>query len=47
MGDVVETPREVRLVPVGEVAAVGEIHGEDLVAGLEDGEIDGGIRLGA
>lgn len=31
---------------MGEVASVGEIHGENFIAGLEDGEIDGGIRLG-
>ena len=47
VGDLVETAGEIRLVAVGEVAAVGEVHGEDLVAGLEHGEVDGGVRLRA
>ncbi len=32
---------------VGEMAAVGEVHGEDFVAGLQDGEVDGHVRLRA
>ena len=47
VGDLVEAAGEIRLVAVGEVAAVGEVHGEDLVAGLEHGEVDGGVRLRA
>ncbi len=47
VGDVIEAAGEIRLVAVGEVAAVGEIHGEDLVAGLEHGEINGHVRLRA
>ncbi len=36
---------EIGKVPVGEVTAVGEVHRENLVAGLEDAEVDGGIGL--
>lgn len=47
VGDVVESAGEVGFVAVGEVTAVGEIHREDFIAGLEHGEIDGGVGLGA
>ncbi len=45
--DFVEFAGEIRGVAVGEMAAVGEIHGEDFVARLQDGEIDGHVRLRA
>ena len=45
--DLVELAGKVRLVPVGEVAAVGQIHGEDAVARFEDAEIDGHVCLTA
>ena len=47
VGDLEEAAGEVRLVAMGEVAAMGEIHGEDAVAGLEDGEVDGHVGLAA
>ncbi len=34
-------------MPMSKVAAVGEVHGENFISGLKDGEIDGGVRLGA
>ena len=34
-------------MPVGEMAAVGEVHGQDLVARFEGGEIDGHVGLRA
>ena len=45
--DLVELAGEIRRMTVGEVAAVGEVHGQDPVAGIEHGEIDRGVRLGA
>jgi hypothetical protein len=47
VGDVVEAAGEVGFVAVGEVAAVGEVHGEDFVSGFEDREVDSGVCLGA
>ncbi len=46
--DVEETPGEVGFVSVGEVSPVSEVHGQDAVAGLEDGEVHGhvGLRTG-
>ena len=46
-GDRVEVAREVHLVPVRQVAAVVEPQGQDRVAGLEAGEVDGHVRLRA
>ncbi len=43
--DAVEAAGEIHLVAVREVAAVREVHGQDQVAGLEHGEINGGIGL--
>ena len=45
MGDGVEAPAEIGFVAVGEVAAVGEVHGEDFVTELQGGEIDCGVGL--
>ncbi len=47
VGDLEEAAGEIGLIAVGEMAAVGEIHGQDAVAGLEDGEVDGHVRLAA
>ena len=47
VGDFVEFAGEVGLVPVGEVASVREVHGEDAIAGLEDAEVDGHVGLAA
>ena len=47
VGNLVEFAGEIRFVAVGEVAAVGEVHGEDFVAGGEDAEINGHVRLTA
>ena len=47
MANFVKLAGEIRLVAVREVAAVGEVHGEHLVAGLEHGEIDGHVGLAA
>src|SRR5208282_92543 len=47
MDDLKETAGEVGLVAVGKVAAVREVHGQHLVAGLENGEIDGHVGLAA
>ena len=38
---------EIRLVAVGQMPAVAQIHREHLVAGLEHGEINGHVRLAA
>ena len=38
---------EIRLVAVGQMAAVAQIHREHLVAGFEHGKIDGHVRLAA
>ena len=43
--DVVEPPREVHLEAVGQVAAVRQLEREDRVARLQDGEVDGHVRL--
>ena len=45
--DLVELAREVRPVPVGQVAAVREIHRQDPVAGLQHGEIHRHVGLRA
>ena len=45
--DLVKFAGEIRRMAVGEMAAVGEIHGEDFVAGLQHGEINGHVRLRA
>jgi len=45
--DLVDLAREVRGVAVREVAAVVQVEGEDLVAGLQDGVVDGLVRLRA
>ena len=45
MGDLIEFAGEIRRMSVGEMPAVGEIHGQDLVARLNGGEIDGHVRL--
>ena len=45
--DLVQPPAEVELHPVGEVAAVGQVHAHHPVAGLEDAEIGRHVRLGA
>ena len=47
MGHVVEFAGEVGLVTMGEVPSVGEVHGEDLVTGLENAEVDGHVGLAA
>ena len=47
MPDLEEAPGKVRLVAMGEVAAVGEVHRQDAVARLEHGEIDRHVRLAA
>ena len=47
MVNLVELAGEICLVPVGEVSAVREIHGQDPVTGLEDAEIDRHVRLAA
>ena len=47
MRDLVEFAGEIRRMAVGEMAAVGEVHGQDLVARLEHGEVDGHVRLRA
>jgi hypothetical protein len=44
-GDRVEVAGEVDPVPVRQVAAVVEPHGEERVAGLEAGEVHGHVRL--
>ncbi len=43
--ELVEAAAEVGGVAVGQMTAVGEVHAENFVAGLEDAKIDGGIRL--
>lgn len=45
--DIVEFAGEVDGGAVGEVSAVGEVHGQDGVAGLELGEVDGHVGLAA
>ena len=45
--DVVELAGEVQRMAVREVAAVREVHAEDGVAGLEQREVDGHVRLRA
>ena len=47
VADLEEAAGEIGLVAMGEMAAVGQVHGQDAVAGLEHGEIDGHIGLGA
>ena len=47
VGDyVVELAREIDRGAVGEMPSVGEVHGQDGVARLENGEVDGHVRLG-
>ncbi len=43
--DVVEPPGEIHLEAVGQVAAVGQLERENRVARLQDGEVDGHVRL--
>ena len=43
----IELAGEIELVPVGQVAAMGEIEAEDGVAGLEHRHVGGGVGLGA
>ena len=45
--DVEVLAREVQRVAVREVAAVGEVHAQDRVAGLEHRQVDGHVRLRA
>ena len=45
--DLVQPAGEVDRRAVGEVAAVGEVHAQDPVAGLEDAEVGGHVRLRA
>ena len=45
--DLEELAGEIRLVAVGQMAAVAQVHGEHLVAGLEEGEIDGHVGAAA
>ena len=45
--DLVLEAREGERVPVRQVAAVGEVHAEDRVAGLQRRQVDGHVRLGA
>ena len=47
MDHVVKLAGEVRLVAVGQVTAVRQVHRENPVARLEHREIDGGVRLRA
>ena len=47
MGDFKETPGEIGLVAVGQMAAVGQVHRQHFVAGLKDGKIDGHVGLAA
>ena len=47
LAELVKTAAEVRGIAVGQMTAVGEVHAEHFVAGLEDAEINGGIRLRA
>ena len=46
MGDGEKFPAEICRMTVGEVASVGQIHGENWVAIFQHGEINGGIGLG-
>ena len=45
--DVEVEPGEVDLHPVGEMAAVIELHAQDPVTGIEQGHVDSGVGLGA
>ena len=45
--DLVQPAAEVERHPVGQVAAVGEVHAHDPVARLEDAEVGGHVGLGA
>jgi hypothetical protein len=45
--DLVELPRDVQAHPVRQVAAVGELHAQDRVAGIEERHVDGVVRLRA
>ncbi len=45
--DLVEAPREIGGAAVGEMPAVGEVHAQDRVPRLQDGEVDGHVGLGA
>ena len=47
VSDLVKFAREVCLVPVREVTSMGKIHGQNLVARLEEGKIDRRVGLGA
>lgn len=45
--DIEEAAGEIEFMAMGEVAAIGEAHSQDGIAGLEHGEIDGHIGAGA
>ena len=45
--DLVQPAGEVERHAVGQVAAVGEVHAQDPVAGLEHAEVGGHVGLGA
>lgn len=45
--DIVEVATEIGGVSVGEVPAVAEVHRQNAVAGFEEGEVNGGVGLGA
>jgi hypothetical protein len=47
LAELVEAAAEVRGIAVGEMTAVGEVHAQHFVTGLEHAEIDGGIGLRA
>ena len=47
MHGIVELAGKVRFVTVREVSAVGQIHGQDAVADIERGEVDGRVGLAA
>ena len=43
--DAVKAARKIHLVAVREMAAVRQVHGQDQVAGLKHGKVDGGVGL--
>ncbi len=47
LAELVKTAAEVGGIAVGQMTAVGEVHAEHFVTGLQHAEIDGGIGLGA
>jgi len=44
--DLEELAGEVGAVAVGQMAAMAQVHGEDLVAGFQEGEVHGHVRAG-